>query len=98
MSKGYGPVQANRGIDLDVDPQSIHAVLGENGAGKSTLMKMIYGVERPDEGQIEWQGREVRPASSAEARRLGIGMVFPFRWHSGHGETAITSYEFYSGE
>ena len=76
MSKGYGPVQANRGINLDVDPQSIHAVLGENGAGKSTLMKMIYGVERPDEGQIEWQGREVRPASSAEARRIGIGMVF----------------------
>jgi general nucleoside transport system ATP-binding protein len=76
VSKSYGPVQANRAIDLDVASQSIHAVLGENGAGKSTLMKLIYGVERPDQGEIEWQGREVRPASSAEARRLGIGMVF----------------------
>ena len=64
VSKNYGPVQANRTIDLDVDPQSIHAVLGENGAGKSTLMKLIYGVEQPDEGQIEWQGREVRPADA----------------------------------
>jgi ABC-type uncharacterized transport system ATPase subunit len=48
VSKRYGTVQANKGIDLAVRAGSIHAVLGENGAGKSSLMKMIYGVEKPD--------------------------------------------------
>lgn len=76
VSKRYGPVAANTAIDLSVAEKSIHAILGENGAGKSTLMKLIYGVETPDEGTMEWQGRPVRPASPAEARTLGIGMVF----------------------
>ncbi|MCO6188380.1 ABC transporter ATP-binding protein [Rhizobium sp. L1K21] len=76
ISKSYGPVRANRGIDLAVAPRSIHAILGENGAGKSTLMKLIYGVETPDEGEIHWQGKPIRLASPAEARRHGIGMVF----------------------
>ena len=75
-SKRYGGVQANAGIDLNVDSGSIHAILGENGAGKSTLMKLIYGVETPDEGEILWKGAPVRLASPADARRLGIGMVF----------------------
>jgi simple sugar transport system ATP-binding protein len=76
VSKAYGPVRACQGIDLDVGTGSIHAILGENGAGKSTLMKLVSGVERPDEGAMEWDGRPVRPASPADARRLGIGMVF----------------------
>lgn len=76
ISKSYGQVHANQGIDLDVAPQSIHAILGENGAGKSTLMKLIYGVERPDAGDIMWQGQPVHLSSPAEARRQGIGMVF----------------------
>lgn len=76
VSKRYGGVQANAGIDLTVDAGTIHAILGENGAGKSTLMKLIYGVERPDEGQIFWQGQSVTLSSPADARRLGIGMVF----------------------
>ncbi|WOI56438.1 ABC transporter ATP-binding protein [Palleronia sp. LCG004] len=76
VTKSYGSVHANRGVDLAVMPRSIHAILGENGAGKSTLMKMIYGIEMPDAGRIEWQGRTVAPASPAEARALGIGMVF----------------------
>ncbi|QQA45019.1 ABC transporter ATP-binding protein [Pelagovum pacificum] len=76
IAKSYGPVQANRGIDLTVRPNSIHAILGENGAGKSTLMKMIYGVEAPDAGTIAWRGAPVSPASPADARKLGIGMVF----------------------
>ncbi|RJE79140.1 ABC transporter ATP-binding protein [Paracoccus sp. JM45] len=76
LSKSYGAVHANRGIDLTVEKGSIHAILGENGAGKSTLMKLIYGVESPDAGQVSWQGKPVRPTSPAEARKLGIGMVF----------------------
>ncbi len=76
VSKRYGTVAANTAIDLNVMPNSIHAILGENGAGKSTLMKLIYGVEVPDEGTMEWQGRSVRPGSPAEARSLGVGMVF----------------------
>jgi ABC-type uncharacterized transport system ATPase subunit len=76
VSKRYGGVRANSGIDLNVDAGSIHAILGENGAGKSTLMKLIYGVETPDEGRILWKGQPVMLSSPAEARRLGIGMVF----------------------
>ena len=76
VTKRYGPVHANSGVDLDVIPGAIHAILGENGAGKSTLMKLIYGVETPDEGTIEWQGEPAQIGSPAVARRLGIGMVF----------------------
>ena len=76
ISKSYGQVQANQDIDLSVAPRSIHAILGENGAGKSTLMKLIYGVEQPDEGSMAWNGKPIALASPAAARRQGIGMVF----------------------
>jgi simple sugar transport system ATP-binding protein len=76
IGKRYGTVVANAGIDLDVAPGEIHALLGENGAGKSTLMKIVYGVTQPDEGNLRWEGERVVIRSPAEARRLGIGMVF----------------------
>ena len=76
ISRSYGQIKANQAIDLDVAPQSIHAILGENGAGKSTLMKLIYGVEQPDDGTVAWNGEPLTLASPAEARRKGIGMVF----------------------
>src|SRR3984957_9048751 len=76
ISKRYGDVIANDGIDLSVAPGEIHALLGENGAGKSTLMKIVYGVTQPDAGSIEWQGTPVAIHSPAHARRLGIAMVF----------------------
>ncbi|MEL6682884.1 MAG: ATP-binding cassette domain-containing protein, partial [Pseudomonadota bacterium] len=76
VTKRYGQAHANSGVDLDVLPGAIHAILGENGAGKSTLMKLIYGVETPNEGTISWQGEPVQINSPAVARRLGIGMVF----------------------
>ncbi|AUX77967.1 MULTISPECIES: ABC transporter ATP-binding protein [Sinorhizobium] len=76
ISKSYGQIRANQDIDLDVAPQSVHAILGENGAGKSTLMKLISGVEQPDGGTVVWAGEPLSLASPAEARRQGIGMVF----------------------
>lgn len=76
VSKRYGKVQANTKIDLAVKAGSIHAVLGENGAGKSTLMKLVYGVETPDEGVIKWDGEPIALSSPIDAQRLGIGMVF----------------------
>ena len=67
---------ANDRVDLTVAPHEIHALLGENGAGKSTLVKIIYGVMKPDAGEIRWQGEAVTILNPAHARRLGIGMVF----------------------
>jgi len=76
ITKQYPGVLANDRIDVDVLPGEIHAVLGENGAGKSTLMKIIYGIVKPDAGTIRWEGSVVPIANPAQARRLGIGMVF----------------------
>ena len=76
ISKQYPAVKANDRVNLRVKPGEIHAVLGENGAGKSTMMKMIYGAVRPDEGEIRWNGQAVQIASPAQARQLGISMVY----------------------
>jgi len=76
ISKQYPAVRANDGVSLRVKPGEIHAVLGENGAGKSTMMKIIYGAVQPDEGEIRWNGQPVVVKSPAEARALGISMVY----------------------
>jgi ABC-type uncharacterized transport system ATPase subunit len=76
ITKQYPAVRANDGIALRVAPGQIHAVLGENGAGKSTLMKIIYGATPPDAGEILWNGKAVELHSPAEARALGISMVY----------------------
>jgi simple sugar transport system ATP-binding protein len=74
--KRFGALTANAGIDLEVAPGEIHALLGENGAGKSTLVKILYGALQADVGEIAWQGEPVSIVSPAAARALGIGMVF----------------------
>ena len=74
IRKAYPTVVANDGIDLAVAPGEIHAVIGENGAGKSTLMKIVYGMVRPDAGDMLWEGREVlvrSPADHAGVARAG---------------------------
>jgi ABC-type uncharacterized transport system ATPase subunit len=73
--KRFPGVVANDGIDLTVRGGSIHAIVGENGAGKSTLMKILYGMQPPDEGTIEVFGEQVHFKSPREAIDLGIGMV-----------------------
>ncbi len=76
ITKIYPAVVANDAVSLEVFPGEIHAVLGENGAGKSTLMKIIYGVTKADRGEMRWNGQAIVVANPAQARRLGIGMVF----------------------
>ncbi|TGD96336.1 ABC transporter ATP-binding protein [Methylobacterium nonmethylotrophicum] len=75
ISKAYGTVQANRGVDLTVRRGEILGLLGENGSGKSTLMKILFGMVRPDDGRIVLKGQRVEIRSPADARRAGIGMV-----------------------
>jgi simple sugar transport system ATP-binding protein len=76
ITKRYPGCLANDAIDLTIAPGEIHALLGENGAGKSTLMKIIYGVTHADSGEVIWQGQRVSLRNPAQARGLGIGMVF----------------------
>ena len=76
ITRRFGSLVANDGIDLSVAGGEIHALLGENGAGKSTLMAMVYGVLQADAGEIVWEGERVTVADPKAARRLGIGMVF----------------------
>ena len=76
ITKQFPGCLANDSVDLSLAPGEIHALLGENGAGKSTLVKIIYGVQHADSGTIAWEGQQVTIANPAQARRLGVGMVF----------------------
>src|SRR6516164_6058606 len=75
ITKRFPEVLANDHVDFDVAPGEIHALFGENGAGKSTLMRILYGLQRPDEGEIRLRGDPVAITSPAAAIRHGIGMI-----------------------
>ena len=75
LVKAFGDLVAVGGVDLDVNCGRIHAVMGENGAGKSTLMSMLFGLLRPDAGEIRLGGAVVRFRGPADAIAAGLGMV-----------------------
>lgn len=75
ITKTFGPVVANKDIDLSVRQGEILALLGENGSGKTTLMNMLSGIYRPDSGSIFIDGKPVSIQSPEDAIRLGIGMI-----------------------
>ena len=76
ISKAFGPVQANRDINIAVPRGTIHGIIGENGAGKSTLMSILYGFYKADAGEIFINGQTTAIPDSQSAIRAGIGMVF----------------------
>lgn len=75
INKRFGPVRANRDIDLNVASGTIHGIIGENGAGKSTLMSILYGFYTADSGDIKIKGQKLNIKNSEQAISAGIGMV-----------------------
>jgi len=76
IGKSFGPVRALIGVNLDIPPGQVTAIIGDNGAGKSTLIKTISGIWQPDSGEIIWKGRPVRLHSPRAATDLGIATVY----------------------
>ena len=76
IGKRFPGVIANHDVDITIRSGTVHALIGENGAGKSTLMKILYGVQKPDEGTLVVNGEQVSFSSPTDAIAHGIGMVF----------------------
>jgi rhamnose transport system ATP-binding protein len=76
VTKSFGAVRALRGVDFDVRPGEVHALVGENGAGKSTLVKIITGAHAPDTGTVAIAGHPLERADPLLARRLGVAPIY----------------------
>jgi ribose transport system ATP-binding protein len=76
ISKTFPGVRALDDVSLSVEAGTVHVLLGQNGAGKSTLMRILCGAQHPDGGEILVEGRPVRLQSPADARRLGVAVIF----------------------
>jgi simple sugar transport system ATP-binding protein len=76
ITKTFPRVIANKNLSFSIKKNSVHALLGENGAGKSTLVKILYGLLKPDSGEIYFNNERLEISSPSEARKKGIGMVF----------------------
>jgi ribose transport system ATP-binding protein len=76
VTKRFGSTQALRGVELELLPGEVHALVGENGAGKSTLMKVLSGAVRPDAGRMLLDGRPYAPRGPLDARRHGVAMIY----------------------
>jgi len=75
ISKSFGGTHALQGVQLQVRPGEVHALLGENGAGKSTLMKIIIGLQKEDAGEVQFEGKPYSANGPSEAIRAGISMI-----------------------
>lgn len=73
--KSFGPIEVLHGVDLEVRPGEVVALLGENGAGKSTLSNIMSGTILPTSGEMTWQGAPYAPATPREAIDTGVGMI-----------------------
>jgi len=76
IAKAFGRNRALDGVDLEVLPGEVHALVGENGAGKSTLMKVLSGAHAPDAGSMFLDGEPYAPRDPQEARARGVGMIY----------------------
>lgn len=76
LRKSFGATKALRGVNLEVAPGEVHALIGENGAGKSTLMKILSGAHTPDAGTIELDGEPFCSANPLHARHCGVAMIY----------------------
>jgi ABC-type sugar transport system ATPase subunit len=76
LAKSYGQTQAVAGVSINLEPGTVHALVGENGAGKSTTLRMLAGVERPDHGEMTLDGKAYTPNGSSDAAGHGVALVF----------------------
>jgi rhamnose transport system ATP-binding protein len=76
ISKSFSGVHALRGVQFDLYPGEVHALLGENGAGKSTLVKVMTGVHQPDSGEIYLNGAQVHFGDARQSRQAGIAAIY----------------------
>ena len=79
IRKSFGSAEVLRGIDMNIDPGEIVALVGDNGAGKSTLIKIITGVHRPSDGEITFKGEQITLHSVSDSRERGIETVYQER-------------------